>query len=186
MAAGDLTTLADVKAYLGMTGEAVDDDLLTRLITAASTWFKTQAAHQILSATYTDTFDGSGGTRKVLENFPVISVTSVTVDGVAIPARPAIGQDGYVLNDGQVDLFGFAFTTGVVNCAIVYVAGYATAPVDVAQAVIELVAWRYREKDRIGQASRTTSQGEVVTFQRDAAPPSTEAVIEQYRGAHVA
>jgi hypothetical protein len=64
VAFGDLTTLADVKAWL-QTGQAAfpatDDALLTGLITAASQYIQTWLNRQISLANYFETRDGTGG-----------------------------------------------------------------------------------------------------------------------------
>jgi hypothetical protein len=63
MAFGDLTTLADVKAWL-QTGQSAfpvtDDALLTRLITAASQVIQTWLNRQIALQDWTEIRDGAG------------------------------------------------------------------------------------------------------------------------------
>ena len=88
---GDLTTLADVKAWL-QTGQsafpATDDALLTRLITAASQFIQTWLNRQIASQDWIEVRDGLGNavgpseTRYPFAAFPVTAVSSVVVDGV--------------------------------------------------------------------------------------------------------
>src|SRR5712672_1141656 len=64
MAYGDLTTLADVKAWL-QTGQnpfpATDDALLQRLISAASEFIQNWLGRQIVSADWLEIRDGPGG-----------------------------------------------------------------------------------------------------------------------------
>jgi gp6-like head-tail connector protein len=62
MAASDLTTLADVKAWLNTTGTfgTTDDALLTRLITAASQFLKNWLSRDIVLTNYTELRDGVG------------------------------------------------------------------------------------------------------------------------------
>ena len=66
MAFDDLTTLADVKAWL-QTGQssfpATDDALLTNLVTAASHYIQTWLNRQIAPADYLEVRDGTGGRR---------------------------------------------------------------------------------------------------------------------------
>jgi hypothetical protein len=107
---GDLTTLANVKAMANVTSTD-DDALLQRLISAESSRFQTLIDRALGTATYTETRDGAGGpvagvssgvgiygyapptsrgsTRLLLKNYPVQSVTSVTIDGVPVPPSPA-------------------------------------------------------------------------------------------------
>ena len=49
------------------------------------------------------------------------------------------------------------------NIYVSYSAGFASPPVDIEQACIELTAWRYRERDRIGQENKSIN-GESVSF----------------------
>ena len=98
MAFGDLTTLADVKAWL-QTGQAAfpatDDALLTRLVTAASQYIQTWLNRQIASADYLEMRDGTGGHRLQFACFPVTAVLSLTIDGQAVPAAASVNAAGY-------------------------------------------------------------------------------------------
>ena len=89
MAFGDLTTLADVKAWL-QTGQAAfpatDDALLTRLVTAASQYIQTWLNRGIASADFLEVRDGTGGCRLQFACFPATAVLSLTFDGQAVPA----------------------------------------------------------------------------------------------------
>src|SRR5579875_3868416 len=104
MATGDLTTLANVKSYLSppLTTTA-DDALLSRLITAASQFIESWLNRTIASAAYTDTRNGTGGTRLFLRNRPVTAVSSLTIDGVAIAASdPPPLAAGYLFDHSSV------------------------------------------------------------------------------------
>jgi gp6-like head-tail connector protein len=90
MAASDLTTLADVKAWLNTTGTfgTTDDALLTRLITAASQFLKNWLSRDIVLTNYTELRDGVGSQSFSFANFPVTAVYAVNVAGVNIPPIP--------------------------------------------------------------------------------------------------
>jgi hypothetical protein len=153
MATGDLTTLEKVRAHIGTDVDARVDATLAALISSSSAWVVSQLGRNILSATYTETRDGDGSRRLLLKNFPVSSVTSLSVDGVTIPARASLSDDGYVLRSDGLDLVGYVFARGVQNVSIVYVAGYSATPADLEQAVNEHVALRYRDRGREGLGS---------------------------------
>ena len=92
MAYGDLTNLAEVKAWL-QTGQSAfpstDDALLTRLITATSQYIQTWLNRRIAVADYLEVRDGTGGQRLQFACFPVCAVLSLTIDGIAIgPHHP--------------------------------------------------------------------------------------------------
>lgn len=182
MAAGDLTTLANVKAYLSPPlTTSTDDALLSRLITAASQFIQSWLNRAIATASYTDTRNGTGGMRLFLRNRPVTAIASVTIDGVAIPASspPPLGA-GYLFDDSSVYLIGRAFTKGLQNVVVQYSAGYATTPPEIEQACIGLVALRYKERDRIGQVSKNLA-GETVSFQQKDMPADIATLLDQYR-----
>ena len=62
-----------------------------------------------------------------------------------------------------------------------YTAGYISTPPEVAQACIELVALRYRERTRIGEISKSVGAGETVSYsQRDMSAPIM-TLLQQYR-----
>lgn len=183
MATGDLTTLAKVRAHLGMDATFVTDDtLIGTLITAASAWLKKQLGDRdICSATYTEDFSGDGGTMIMPAQYPVTAVSALTIDGEAIAARLTWDGDGYVIVGGiSIQLVGYTTSFGISNITLAYTAGYTTVPTDIDQAVIDLVAWRYRERNRIGQVSSSVG-GELVTFSQFAAPMSVKNVIDVHR-----
>jgi hypothetical protein len=189
MAYGDLTTLADVKTWLQTSQSAfppTDDALLSRLITAASQYIQTWLNRQIAQYDYIEVRDGTGGQRLQFERFPVCSVQSLTIDSIAIPPAPPPTPSngltaGYVFSPTQLAIRGYYFTRRVQNVVMTYSAGYAVTPPDIAQACIELVALRYRERTRIGEVSKSVGAGETVTYaQRDMSLPIA-TLLQQYR-----
>jgi hypothetical protein len=204
VAFGDLTTLADVKAWL-QTGQsafpATDDALLTRLITAASQFIQTWLNRQIASQDWVETRDGLGSAlgpydvRYQFAAFPVSAVSLVVVDGLTIPpipssppAPPGIAaistfatQAGYLFTPTQLVIRGYAAPRKAACVTLQYTAGYAVTPPDLAQACIELVALRYRERSRVGELARAIGGSETVSYsQKDMSDP-IKTLIQQYR-----
>ena len=186
MAFGDLATLADVTAWL-QTGQnpfpSVDDALLTRLITAASQFIQSWLQRQIAVADWIETRDGDGGQRMAFANFPVSAVLSLTIDGLAIPPAPTGGGfgAGYVFSPTELALRGYVFTRRPQNVVITYTAGYAAVPPDIAQACVELVAQRYRERTRIGEVSKALMSAETVTYSQKDMSDDVKTLLTQYR-----
>jgi len=182
MATGDLTTLANVKAYLSPPLTTTNDDaLLSRLITAASQFIQTWLNRIVAVTSYTDVRNGTGGIVLFLGNRPVTTIAAVTVDGVAIgPSSPAPTGAGYLFDDSAVYLVGHCFAKGVQNVTVQYSAGFASTPPEIEQACIALVTLRYKERDRIGQASKNLG-GETVSFEQRDMPPDVATVLDQYR-----
>jgi len=97
----DLTTLANVQNWLNSVNQnftSTDSTtIIPGLITAASIdWLKRTGRgtlNRILP--FNEFYDGSGSTRQMLRNYPVIAVSSVTANGAVIP------QGSYLAN-GQI------------------------------------------------------------------------------------
>jgi hypothetical protein len=174
----DLTSLANTKAWLTLTGTA-DDDTLTRLISAVSYAIQNLINRQFAGVSYAETRNGNGRPAMFLSNGPVTAVASVTVDGATIPAKPSPTAAGYSFDDNIVYLDGYAFTQGNRNVVINYTAGYLAVPPDIEQAAIDIIAFQFRSRDRIGLASKVLS-GETTSFLRDI-PPQTMRVLQQYQ-----
>lgn len=178
MATGDLTSLANVKAWIGVT-TTTDDALLTRLVSAVSTAVQNRLNRTIASTGYTETRNGNGRVALQLTNYPVTAVASVTVDTTVIAARTAPTAAGFTFDERLVYLQGYCFTKGQQNVAISYTAGYAATPLDLEQATIEICALKYQSRTRIGLGSKGLA-GETTTFLKDV-PPDLLVMIDQYK-----
>ena len=186
MAFGDLTTLSDVKDWL-QTGQnpfpSVDDALLTRLITAASRFIESWLDRRIAAADWIEIRDGNGGQRLAFANFPVSAVLSLSIDGLVVPPAPGDGGfgSGYVFSPTELALRGYVFSRRPQNVIVTYTAGYAGVPLDIAQACIELVCQRYRERTRTGEVSKALVGGETVTFSQKDMCDDVKTLLSQYR-----
>lgn len=176
MAAGDLTTLANVKAFIPSMGTVTTfDALLGRLITAASSWIKSYLNRDILTTTYVETLDGTGTTGLMVGQYPITALTSLVVDGKDVTADAIFNRRMIRLKTGK-------FYTGVGNVVVNYTAGYAAAPSDLEQACIELVAWRFRERERLGLASKSLQTGgEVESYQTTDVPASVRTNLNNWK-----
>lgn len=184
MAFGDLTTLAEVKAWL-QTGQSAfpitDDALLTRLITAASQYVQSWLNRSVALADYLETRDGTGGEALQFSCFPVSDVKWLTIDGQVIPQATASQVAGYVFSPTQLAVRGYRFGRGLQNVAVAYTAGYPEVPPDIAQACIELVALRYRERTRVGEISKSLGGAETVTYAQKDMSDAIKTLLQQYR-----
>lgn len=188
MAFGDLCQLGDVTAWL-QTGQnpfpATDDALIARLITAASQFIQSWLQRRIAQSDWIEVRDGNGGQRMAFANFPVSAVLSLSIDGRAIPPAPPDGGfgAGYVFSPTELALRGYVFTRRAQNVIVAYTAGYPSVPSDIAQACIELVCQRYRERSRIGEVSKALMSGETVTFSQKDMSDDVKTLLAQYRAA---
>ena len=162
MAANDLTTLANVKQYLGITASA-SDALLQQLISAASAFIGNYTSRNFLTQTYTEMMNGTGSSRLMVKHTPLISVSSVIINGLPVAAGGSSQIPGFWSDSKFIYLNGYRFTVGFSNVALVYSAGYDIAPLDVEQIAIELTVNKYKRKDRIGENSKNLA-GQVISY----------------------
>lgn len=179
MAASDLTTLANVKQWLNIT-VITDDALLTRLITASSGFIQSFVGRQFISQAYVENRSGNNGMLMLFANYPVTAVSSITVNGTAIPLAPDVKTAGYRFDSASVFLNGYSFTRGFNNCVLSYTAGYAAIPLEIEQACFELIGLRYKERDRIGHVSKSLG-GETVTFTQKDMPDDVRRILQNYK-----
>lgn len=98
------------------------------------------------------------------------------------PPSPSTGLTaGYVFSPTQLALRGYFFTRRAQNVVVTYTAGYPATPPEIAQACIELVALRYRERARVGEVSKSLGGGETVAYsQKDMSAPIA-TLLQQYQ-----
>jgi Phage gp6-like head-tail connector protein len=170
----DFCTLDQAKSWLKVTS-VVDDELLSMLIAQTSEYIRSVMSRDLYSRAYTEVRDGNGADTLVLANFPATSVSSVIV------ASQALNSSEYVIDDMSITLLnGRQFTKGRKNISLSYVAGFAVIPADITRACMELVGKKYRERDRIGQSSKTLA-GEIVSFTPSDMTDELKSVMRQYQ-----
>lgn len=189
MAANDLTNLADVKAWLNIgTSDATYDAMLARLITACSMAMQAYMNRTLAVTTYSKTFNGNSKSQWMASNYPIQTITAVTVNGVAIPPAGPYGSglstpSGYYFDEDTVYLIGWSFMGGVQNCTIQYTAGLPASDPNymaLAQACIEVVGMRFKERGRIGERGKIVNQ-ENIQFLIADFPPDVITLMERLR-----
>jgi uncharacterized phiE125 gp8 family phage protein len=157
VAQNDLATVDELKAVLRVQTNA-EDHLLSLLLTQASEWIAAKADRKTLvAANVTEVRHGNGGAAIMLREYPVNSVASVTVDGVAVAAT------GWGVAGRMLMRSGGLFPRGSGNVTIVYNAGYQEIPAFLARAAVRLAAGWYRELSRIGESSKIL-EGQNVSY----------------------
>lgn len=200
MAAGDLTTLENVGDFLNLSeAQYSADPNLPGFISAFSAFFlKLIGRPAILVADYSERRNGTGTRSLALYNSPITEVSSLTINGITVPASSDGLQPGYVADEYTLQLvhgtwetapspsaagsgYPDRFYRGVGNVQIQYAAGYATAPLDVQQAITEMVAWAYKYKDRFGLNSQTTPQTFINAYSQQPLSPMAKLAVAKYR-----
>jgi len=192
----DLCVLADLKAWLNIQTSA-EDALLQSLITRGSLqMLRWMNRDHIIASSYTENRDGNDALFILPRNFPLISVSALIVNGVAIVAANGQVSVGFVFDSRKIMLRGgssvfysfgpyssqyqYRFTRGFQNVQLVYQAGYATVPADLQQAALEGFAYIYRRRTHIGEDSSSASGQVTIGFSREMLPASVQATLEQY------
>jgi uncharacterized phiE125 gp8 family phage protein len=134
-----IITLKQAKDYLKV-DYPEDDELLADLINRATDYlekvkYKTIIKQREVSQ---EKHDGTGKRKIYLKNYPVSSITSLTVDGVPFNDYVLYGRIGMLITqDGSV------WRSGRQNIVVDYVAGYDPVPEHFVQECLELVAAWY-------------------------------------------
>lgn len=115
MNVNDLTTLASCKSYLGFTNSN-SDAALAKLITSESKTFLSLTNRSTFAPTTKNVIlDGTGTDILMITDFPLIDVSSLNIDGVAIPRAPLTpppaGVGYYFDADGRITVVGGAFVS---------------------------------------------------------------------------
>ncbi len=193
VAANALCALADLKAYAGLpSAAAAYDAALEALIDAVSEAAEQHTGRVLAETDYTWRLDGNGLDELLVPEWPLNSVTTLTVNGETIPARASLTSSGYVPTAYNIKLVGYLFYEGIQNVSIAAKAGYSTVPADLKQAAIEWAAWKLKEssvatvgKGELGMTSVVLPAGggtkSYWTSQGGGVPPQVKAVLDQYR-----
>ena len=180
----DLTTLSDLKLWLQIDpANTSQDALLTDLIHSASDYIQSFLNRTIAQQLYSEARDGSGAGQDVMmfANYPVSAVSSLAINGQAIPPSPDGIQPGFLFDSTRLVLVGcqYEFCRGHMNCLVSYTAGYATTPSEIQRACNEMVGLRFKNKDRIGLNSKTLAN-EVITFTQSDMTESIKIALASY------
>jgi hypothetical protein len=183
MAAGDLTDLASVKTWLSLPADpGPSDDLLSSLITAASSLVIGYLGRDLNPTSYVEVYDGDGASWMLLRQAPITAVRSISFLGKTLvaPADPVAGTPGYLFDDRRLSLIGERFPHRA-PVVVAYTAGFATLPPAIVQATLELVGEAFRRRDRIGQTSKSLGGQETVAFSAADMNATLKTALAPYR-----
>jgi hypothetical protein len=180
-----LTSLQNVKDWcLGTNQQATTyDDILTRLINVASTFFEKMTGRTILASVL-----GTINETQIAEwhamyfiprESPVISVTQILMNGSPMDQHILPTDDGWY-QDGDVIRLKWVHVIPYSQIDITYTAGWATVPNDIEQAVIELVQLKYKDRTKAG-ANTQSMMGESISYLPALIPLTVQRVIDAYK-----
>jgi hypothetical protein len=185
-----LTTVGNAKQHLGiMPADTTQDDILTRMINAASQKIEHYCDRKFKKRQYTEFYDGRGNDRMLLRNWPCDKPTELWDDpgneftsstNLIDPADFVVEQssDGGI---GIVLVNGLRFSRGNQNVKVVYDAGYSAVPYDIEDACLFAVEFLYTMKQdrRIGVSSKGKN-GESTQFREDL-PRFVLDILDRYK-----
>jgi hypothetical protein len=187
-ASTDLTTLAKVKAYLGL-ADATHDGLLEALIDSASEAIEHYCGREFALAERTEQHDGEGAAAVVLDCRPVSALAAVYDD----PSRQfgeatRIPEAGLVFypEAGIVERMNGCFRDGARNVRVTYTAGFSVTPPAVEQAANILVAHFFNRGHQGGDGLASETLGAyAVSYNEAEWPAAARALLFQYREVEV-
>lgn len=179
-----LITLATAKTHLGVSGSG-DDATITAFIAAATEAMEGGAQRHLESTSVTEYLDGNGSRRLWLKE-SAESITSVHVDSARAWGVASLETAADYRVDGCVlDHLDEIWPIGRSNVRVIYSAGYATVPDDLAQACKAQVSMIYSEWQRaktgLTNLSSQSVEGWAQQFiGRTGLDPSVAEVIRRY------
>jgi len=165
-----IISVTDLKTHMGQpSGETTDNTLLANIIAEIEEYIQNVVCQrQFASAEYTEYYDGDGEDKLFLDNFPIVSVTSIYDDPDRVyPAGTLIASTNYILYKryGYVQLYGSVFSAGAQNIKITYKGGYGTGageiamPNDIKMALKDYMLAKYLlQKGQIQAISETSNR----------------------------
>jgi len=130
-----IVTLAEMREFLNLT-DAEHTDMDAALITILDSYndeIQEYLGVTLLDSTYTESYDGDGTDKLFLKHYPIVSVTSLSIDGTALSVET--DDDFYIYKEeGYIKLDSNTFTTtDYRNVDIVYKAGHGAARTNVSR-----------------------------------------------------
>lgn len=160
-----LTTVEDVKDFLGITVNTYDE-LLCNLVNSASSFLEKGADRKLVARDYAYNtvanredawYDGDATKKLFTRQYPINSVSYIEVSGTELDAASDTdyyGSTGYVIYHRRGELFyASGFVIGVQNVRISYNAGYAEGTPEreeLRELCNALVGYVYTNKDKLG------------------------------------
>lgn len=182
----ELTSLSDLKAYLGITDNDSDTELQT-LIDSISDFIQNETDQQIVETKYREKIDGEYTESIVLSQRPIISVESLTIDEEA-ETDYLIYKDSAVIKrkDNGFNIWDYYndeanyFPQGRQNIVVEYTAGYSTVPYDLQKAIWDIIKSARDRKDYSGLAQYSIGD-ESITWSKGAIPSEAMDTIMNYK-----
>ncbi len=155
---------------------------------------------------YTEWYDGNGNDRLFLRHSPIVSVQALNINGVAVRASTSFGDGGFVIDQNGRSLtfrssgsgvtrgvnssYGYSYSSffpacgfalGTQNIQVLYTAGFVMTPLDINEAVTEMVALTVKRRGWLDLKQQSMPETIGTTTYRDWEwNPKIESVMRNY------
>ncbi len=187
-------TTTKIKAWLKITS-AADDAILVDLAESVDVRFFQEIGDDFIEQAYSEKYDGDGQTKLWLRHRPITAVASLEINEVAVQAAADSISAGFLFDKDQLYivqgtnvpagsfLFTDRFPRGQQNISVTYTAGrtFALTPKSLISAHRKQVAFEYKERDRIGEKSKTLGPDQNISYNLDEWAPGVLRVLQRYK-----
>ena len=174
-------TLAEMRSFLNIT-ESTDtgqDAVLENLLDDLTVAIEDHLGVSIINKAYTDYYDGDGSIELLVKRYPIVTVTSLTVDSTTIAAASyhLYAEQGRIVADG------FDFTGDYRNVVLVYTAGFGAARTNVPRSIkLALKLWvSVVFKKHVAMINPRFAEGVTVNFTSEDMPDDVAKKLTPYR-----
>ncbi len=178
---------SDVKNFLGIPSAAsADDILITTIITQIEAQIKEYCQRIFEAVNFTEYYDGDGTDLLLLNNYPIVSITSLYDDTKRVYGADTLIDSADIIiykTNGCVRLDGHIFTKSEQNIKIIYRAGYGTGvgetaiPENLKLGLIYLASAVYLE----GKAGVAVVEGQEMVYRPNHLKKETYKIFNKYR-----
>lgn len=182
-----IVILSEMRAFLNIpTGQTGKDSLLIELLDAYNQKIENYLGVTMINSTYTESYDGDGTDCLFLKHYPIISVTSLSIDDTALSV--VVDDDFYIYaEEGYIKLDNDTFTTtDYKNVDIVYKAGYGLARANIPDVLKNaLKTWVMRVfKAEIIDFSQRFDESSLANIKSQMMPWDIKQDLDYYRCRH--
>jgi uncharacterized phiE125 gp8 family phage protein len=179
--ASTIVELAEMRAFLNITDSTMTDKdtLIESLLDAYNDMIEDYLGVPCINSTYTaEKYDGDGTDTLFLKRYPIVSVTSLTLDAAVMAAADYLiyADKGFIRYDNGI------FTKDYQNISITYVAGHGAARTNVSNVLkLALKTWVARVyKAEIVDFSQRFDESSLANIKSQMMPWDVKQMLEPY------
>ena len=174
-------TLAEMRSFLNIS-ESADtgqDSIIENLLDDLTVAIEDYLGVAIINKAYTEYYDGDGSSTLLVKRYPIVTVTSLTVDTTVESS-----DDYYLYSEaGDIIADGFGFTADHRNITLVYMAGWGAARANVPRPIkLALKLWVSQVyKKHVAIINQRFAEGATVNFTSEDMPDEVAKKLTPYK-----